>query len=118
MDSKEKCEVEDFIRMVNIYMDFIQENGISGRIMINASNLKLLNNTTKLLSYENHKIKLWNMSNGKCDKTLTDSSFGIIEMLPKDRIAIGTNNGSIRLWSIKYAKCFRVLKCHNSEVNI
>ncbi|MEO0431192.1 MAG: hypothetical protein AAF151_05795, partial [Cyanobacteria bacterium J06656_5] len=61
-------------------------------------------------------IKLWSMPTGRCLKTLTGHSNGVLIGLfspDSSKFVSGEFNGSIKIWDVDSGQCIQTLQAHN-----
>ena len=63
-------------------------------------------------------IKIWNMDNGECIRTLTGHSKGVtsIELISSNRLASASMDNTIKIWNIASGAVIRTLIGHSEWV--
>ena len=66
---------------------------------------------------DDHTLKVWSMSTGKCLRTLQGHSRGVMCVQLSDGLAVsGSGDNTIRIWKVDTCDCVRVLQGHNNSV--
>ena len=85
-----------------------------------TSNIIITNKLNRLASGSlDNTIKIWNIENGECIRTLTGHSNWVIsvELISQNRLASGSLDNTIKIWNIDNGECIRTLTGHRNFVS-
>jgi WD40 repeat protein len=63
-----------------------------------------------------NKICITNVTTDECLKIIEDNDLSLTKILSNDLIATGSENGDIKIWSIKTGNCLKTMKGHTDDI--
>jgi hypothetical protein len=110
-------QVKNRMRILNLNTNSLLKSIIIDELI----ECTLFDDSTKCVSFGTDLIRVWDLTraNQTCVKTYRHEHVKCVRVLTRDRLASGSENGSIKIWnlmSLNQSKCMQNLKGHTQRI--